>query len=259
MLHSHRHCPLPAPCRPPSICHDALPACPPPTHTHTRARAHTHTMPARLDMDADCHHKRPCQRPPPPTHTHARTMPARVHMDAEAMCGTMTALGQSASPAFMEGSSSNTSSPHLHAAPQAQGMCACLPACLPACPPAWAACVEGGPLCCSAPSLITIPQRCQPTSRMHGDAGMGGLPALHGAETCHRPPSPLPTAAAVELVQNPTPGLLPPSLPTAASGRPGTVPSRRGCSLPPLHAAAAHKAPPPRDAAPPPPEVGVGL
>mmetsp|Transcript_16288 Transcript_16288/g.40527 ORF Transcript_16288/g.40527 Transcript_16288/m.40527 type:complete len:318 (+) Transcript_16288:174-1127(+) len=40
-------------------------------------------------------------------------MPERVHSDAEAMCGTMTALGQSASPAFMAGSSSNTSSPHL--------------------------------------------------------------------------------------------------------------------------------------------------
>lgn len=43
------------------------------------------------------------------------TMPERVHSEAEAMWGTMTALGQSASPGFMAGSSSNTSSPHLGA------------------------------------------------------------------------------------------------------------------------------------------------
>ena len=38
-------------------------------------------------------------------------MPLRVHMLALAMCGTMTALGSSARPGFMAGSSSNTSRP----------------------------------------------------------------------------------------------------------------------------------------------------
>ena len=41
-------------------------------------------------------------------------MPARVHCEAEAMWGTMTALSQSARPGFILGSSSNTSSPTLH-------------------------------------------------------------------------------------------------------------------------------------------------
>ncbi len=42
------------------------------------------------------------------------TMPALVQKEAEAMCGTMTQLSHSASPGFMLGSSSNTSSPTLH-------------------------------------------------------------------------------------------------------------------------------------------------
>ena len=40
-------------------------------------------------------------------------MPDRVHMEAEAMCGTMTALLHCSRPGFIEGSSSNTSRPHL--------------------------------------------------------------------------------------------------------------------------------------------------
>jgi hypothetical protein len=39
------------------------------------------------------------------------TMPLRVHMEADAMWGTMTALGSCASPGFMAGSSSYTSRP----------------------------------------------------------------------------------------------------------------------------------------------------
>ena len=42
------------------------------------------------------------------------TMPALVQKEAEAICGTMTQLSHSASPGFMLGSSSNTSSPTLH-------------------------------------------------------------------------------------------------------------------------------------------------
>ncbi len=42
-------------------------------------------------------------------------MPDRVQNEADAMCGTMTALGQSARPGFIAGSSSNTSRPHLRA------------------------------------------------------------------------------------------------------------------------------------------------
>mmetsp|Transcript_7131 Transcript_7131/g.44206 ORF Transcript_7131/g.44206 Transcript_7131/m.44206 type:complete len:331 (-) Transcript_7131:429-1421(-) len=38
-------------------------------------------------------------------------IPPRVQREAEAMCGRITALGQSANPGFMSGSSSNTSSP----------------------------------------------------------------------------------------------------------------------------------------------------
>ena len=43
-----------------------------------------------------------------------RTMAERVQKEAEAMWGTMTALSHSASPDFILGSSSNTSSPTLH-------------------------------------------------------------------------------------------------------------------------------------------------
>ena len=42
-----------------------------------------------------------------------RTMPERVHSEADAMWGTMTAFSHSASPGFMAGSSSNTSRPTL--------------------------------------------------------------------------------------------------------------------------------------------------
>lgn len=41
------------------------------------------------------------------------TMPERVHIEADAMWGTMTALGHCSRPGFIAGSSSNTSSPHL--------------------------------------------------------------------------------------------------------------------------------------------------
>ena len=41
------------------------------------------------------------------------TIPDRVHMEADAMWGTMTALGHWARPGFIAGSSSNTSRPHL--------------------------------------------------------------------------------------------------------------------------------------------------
>lgn len=44
-------------------------------------------------------------------HAASVAMPPRVHNDADAMCGTMTALAQSARPGFIAGSSSNTSSP----------------------------------------------------------------------------------------------------------------------------------------------------
>lgn len=61
------------------------------------------------------------------TATNARTMPARVQTEAEAMCGTMTALGQSASPGFMAGSSSNTSRPHLRRRGSGpEGVCVCM-------------------------------------------------------------------------------------------------------------------------------------
>lgn len=44
-------------------------------------------------------------------HVSRLTMPARVQSVAEAMCGTMTAFLHSARPAFISGSSSNTSKP----------------------------------------------------------------------------------------------------------------------------------------------------
>ena len=56
-----------------------------------------------------------CTAPPPKQrnmhHVSRLTMPARVQSVAEAMCGTMTAFLHSARPAFISGSSSNTSKP----------------------------------------------------------------------------------------------------------------------------------------------------